>query len=334
MITLLTGQPGNGKTSWIINQIKKDIEAGRVVYTVGIPKLDLACITLPRSAILSWHERDIKEGSYDDDGEPIYLLRNIQEGSKIYVDEAQKSFAPSGTNVPEHINYLSEHRHHGLDFVFITQFPALVHTTVRALVTTHFHIRLTWSGRRIFEWPDWQNDPKSTTSMQCAVSKRYKIDKSTFKHYESASIHTKVKHTIPVKAFFFLVVLIITPFLVYQSVHRVLAKTDPNQKIQQQATASPGEIVFNSNVPKNEIAAPVQVPPVPVKATYKIYELPDIFDWQSVNACVASRSKCTCYDAAAVVLTIPEHVCRVAAQKGWRQLKLGDGGAEPHADAL
>ena len=77
MITVLSGQPGNGKTSWVINEIKRELEKGRVIYTCGIPKIDLPVIPISRGQLVSWSEREILPHELDDDGEPIYRLTPV-----------------------------------------------------------------------------------------------------------------------------------------------------------------------------------------------------------------------------------------------------------------
>ncbi|SFM30430.1 zonular occludens toxin domain-containing protein [Nitrosomonas communis] len=44
-ITLLSAVPGGGKSSYVVwHEIKPAVEAGRIVYTAGIPKLKLPTI--------------------------------------------------------------------------------------------------------------------------------------------------------------------------------------------------------------------------------------------------------------------------------------------------
>lgn len=326
MITLLTGQPGNGKTSWIINRIKEELAKGKIVYTCGIPALDLPVIPLTKRQLMAWsetepvlnHKGEVIEFLDLDFDDPLQVpkLLNIQEGAVLFVDEAQKQgFEPTGTSVPKHVRDLDEHRHFGLDFVFITQFPDLVHKIVRALVTHHFHIRFTWSGRRIHEWSEWQNDPKSKTSLENSTSKRYTIDKSTFKHYHSASLHVKHKHTVPMRLYFIIAALLLLPYMIYKSIDRVRAHSKPPEIQAEEKSPSLLEVpkLQTGSVSQNEKKPEIK------KALYNVYSLPDVFDWDSINACVASSKKCTCYDYNAVTLIVPEHICRIASKEGWKQ---------------
>lgn len=340
MITLLTGQPGNGKTSKIINEIKKDLAAGRTVYTVGIPKLKLPVIQLTRAQVLLWHEKSTKkesqEGAYiktiaspsskafdvaayhDAEVEPVYVLNNIAEGSKIYVDEAQKGFEPSGVKVPEHISYLSEHRHHGLDFVFISQYPFLIHQTVRALITVHWHIRSTWKGRKLHEWPEWQERPQSQSALTLSASQSYSIDPSTFKEYESASVHTVVKHRKPFAIYVVLASFVLLPIFGYYSVSRIYAKTQTNDKLTVTGKVKKNEPIIkysnNGVAPSISNASDTQVAPVSYE---KIEMVSPQYDWTKIAGCVESKNKCNCYGDEGNKLILPESVCKSGVENGW-----------------
>ena len=355
MIRLLTGQPGNGKTSHLINLIRQALAEGRIVYTVGIPKLKLPVIELNRSQIALWHQRvevlppekikvaklyaPSKQTDYfdllkekqiecsqkfidaehiSDDVEPITVLTNIAEGALIIVDEAQKGFEPTGVNVPEHIKYLTEHRHHGLDFIFVTQYPFLVHKVVQALVTTHWHIRYTWKGRKIHEWPDWQENPKSASSLETATTSSYSIDESTFKEYESASIHTVVKHKRPFYVYFIMASFLAVPILGYTFVNRMYQKTQVKQfeakqeKAKNESNIKPSNNNFTVNQPVNE------VPQIDVKPAYEnVQVVSNQYDWSSIAACVKMRDKCQCYGDGGNKLVIPKPVCESAVDSGW-----------------
>lgn len=48
----------------------------------------------------------------------------------------------------------------------------------------------TWSGRKMFEWPEYCAQPKARTSQTNAVKTQYKIPEQSFDLYYSASKHT------------------------------------------------------------------------------------------------------------------------------------------------
>lgn len=339
MIKLLTGQPGNGKTSKLINIIRAALLEGRTVYTVGIPKLKLPVIELTRAQLMLWHERApkplevilasqnqattksskafIDAALISGEVEPVFELKNIVEGALIVVDEAQKGFEPTGTKTPEHISYLSEHRHHGLDFVFATQYPFLIHQTVRALVTVHWHIRSTWKGRKIHEWPEWQERPQSQSALSLAASESYTIDPSTFSEYESASIHTVMKHKRPWYVYVVISSMVLVPVFAYFSFSRVYAKTQPKQIDSSLLGTTKNEPALKLD---NHVAAPV-VSTAPLEALKPQFQnvrmVSDQYDWSQIGACVQFKGRCTCYGEQAEKLVIPDSVCRTAVGGGW-----------------
>lgn len=347
MITLLTGQPGNGKTSKIINVIREAHLQGRIVYTVGIPKLLLPTIQISRAKLKTWHERTeisvdekrayVVTGKFDpladfnrystepaNDGEPTYLLDNFVEGSLIIVDEAQKGFEPtSPNNVPEYVSYLSEHRHHGLDFLFISQDPAFVHDKVHKQATRHWHIRSQWMGRKIYEWSEAQMQPKSQMAVMNAVAKRYKVDPTTFDLYESASIHTVVKHKIPKMAYFAIFLMIALPIGVYAGMQRFQERYHPD------GVATSAELQNVSNLgakpldPQNKSLTSSAAQPISAQNQQKtpVYENIQIastkYDWSKIGACMTFKGECRCYGDAGDRLVVPPDVCTAAVGSGW-----------------
>lgn len=340
MITVLTGQPGNGKTSKIIQVIREANEQGRLVYTVGIPKLLLPTIQVTRAQIMKWQERtEITVAEKDAyritrpfnpladfnrmatepalDGEPTYLLDNFVEGSLIVVDEAQKGFQPTSSNkVPEWVSYLSEHRHHAMDFMFISQHPNYLHDNVTGQASRHWHIRNEWMGRKIYEWPEVQSTPASMASRLSGVKKPYKLDPTTYDLYESASGHTVLKHKVPPMAYLALFMVIALPTGAYAVYNRLQQRLHPEPK-----TA----VIPNAPVSTVQKEPPIALVAVPLSAAEPIktavYENVQIvsnqYDWSQIAACMASTTKCTCYGDSAETLVVPENVCRSAASSGW-----------------
>lgn len=327
MITLITGQPGNGKTSHVVwHYIRPEVEK-RVVYYCGIPKLTLPAIQISRKDLERWHELEPKKNPDDED--EVQLLKNFQEGSLIVVDEVQKSWKPGGTTMEQYIEYLCEHRHHGLDFVIMTQYPHLIHKTVRALVTKHIHIRSTWNGRTLNEWPEWQENPSTKSAISTAVITRYTIPKDVFPLYESASIHTKIKHKTPMMFKVFIAMLIIIPIMGYLSVNRVMGKMgifkekesaeivqeQPTPAITQTVTAMTPEQVEAEKAKLQEQEG-VQ-PSEPVVITKSLRLVDSSVAWPAIAACVDFRGECRCYGDEGERLDVPETACRSGIEHRW-----------------
>ncbi|MFZ2538316.1 MAG: zonular occludens toxin domain-containing protein [Oscillospiraceae bacterium] len=238
MITLLTGKPGNGKTSHTINLIKQYLDKGFNVYTHGIPNLrDLNVLPVSKKVILNWFDNDqvniehlIAEQSktdtqqlldheiFEDQEEILYQLKYFPKKSLIVVDECQFIFGRLGSKATLHQMALSVHRRFGVDFLFITQDPEFLCDYLVKNTSRHFHIGLFWHGRKILEFAECCNNPSADFALKRAISnKRYKPDPSTFKHYLSASEHNKLSFSIPKQFFIALAIFIIAPILIFNS---------------------------------------------------------------------------------------------------------------------
>jgi len=314
MITLITGQPGNGKTSYVVwHYIKKEVE-NRVVYYCGIPKLKLPAIQVTREKINKWHELQHKKNPEDED--EVQLLSNFDEGSLIVIDEVQKSWSPEGSKVAEpYIQYLTEHRHHGLDFVIMTQYPHLVHKTVRALVSKHIHIRSAWSGRQLLEWPEWRENPIAKTNINDAAKVRYKLITEAFDLYESASIHTKLKHRVPKQLYIAIAAFLFVGIYGFDFVSKIYHGANGSVVSNAQATEKPK--TETTAVVTSVKAAPVET----VSSTAQVFENVQLvstqYDWSKIAACTLFRDECRCYGDEAERLVIPDFVCRAAVSSGW-----------------
>lgn len=183
MITLITGVPGSGKTLSVVADLAKKVKKewiGRKIFTHGISDLTIETTPIP--------------DGYTIDDLHIWAKLPENHGSVIIIDEAQNLFPPrsSGSKTPEIVEWLHVHRHSGIDLILITQMPGRIDKQVRDLVGAHYHIHKTPLGVRMrYFWDYCENNPK--TGMKNARPEVYKLDKSAFKLYKSAEIHTKVQ---------------------------------------------------------------------------------------------------------------------------------------------
>jgi zona occludens toxin len=216
------------------------------------------------------------------------------------------------------VEYLRMHRHHGLDIILVAQSPGLIHAQVLCLVEKHLHITPTWSGRKIFEWPEYCSTPRLKSSKAESVERRYKVPKESFKLYESASIHTKPTKTIPIKLFTSLAIILITPALLYYVYIRIMAKLEPPQEaiVAEVKEREPSVVVSSQSSVShhNPPAAPLPLP-VLVPVTHPIVS--DQVDWSKVVACISSNTKCKCYGYSSELLIIPPDTCRIVVKHGW-----------------
>ena len=177
MLTLITGAPGTGKTAYAVSMLSEIKD--REIWASGIP--DLA---LPHQELANpdkWHEV-------------------VPDGAFIVIDEVQRLWRPRGpgVRVPDHVAALETHRHRGIDFIVLTQGPNLLDANVRALIGRHVHLRdLGVLGRRWYEWPECADNVR-TGWKSAPIKKSYKLPKSVFGSYKSASQHHKPERSFPV----------------------------------------------------------------------------------------------------------------------------------------
>lgn len=307
-ITLLTSVPGGGKTSYAVwNVIKKAHEDGRVIYTCGIPKLKIPTIEISYADLKQWYERD-------DPNKELPNLVNIEHGSVIVIDEVQKLWPAQGTKISQDIKDLSEHRHFGLSFLILTQSPNLIHRNVLALVDRHLHIRPNWSGRKLYEWPEYCKSPSAVSNKNVAVVSTYTLPKQSFKLYHSATEHIKPEKRIPMGFFIFVISLIAVPVMAYQAFDRIYSKADEtivSQDEQETEPQSTPEKLTSTETQPAELTQQVIIPTLPslLSANY---------DWQNIAACLSSENiGCICYGDSAQRLVVPIETCELAAKHGW-----------------
>lgn len=307
-ITLLTAVPGGGKTSYAVWEVIRDAHnKGQIIYTVGIPKLTIPTIELTYEEVRCWNELDPASTT----GKPI--LSNIELNSVIVIDEVQKIWPATGSKVTDDIKDLSVHRHYGLTFLIITQSPNLIHRNVLSLVDRHLHIGVKWSGRKIYEWPEYCRNPSAKTNKDSAITFSYKLPKESFKLYHSATAHIKPKKSIPISFFVFLIGIIATSILGYFGTQRVLAKSSTEETTLAMVEPQLEKIIDPS---------PVSVSPVnngESKPQYReLSMLSTDIEWSQVSACLSSQNNgCQCYGLSAQRLMIPKESCEAAVKYGW-----------------
>jgi len=201
MITVITGQPGSGKTALLVSMLEK--YKGRPIVVMGIPELKVEHQAAP--PVKEWVEW--RKSPEDENLSLPYFL--FPENAVVVIDECQRVFRPraAGSKVPAEVAAFETHRHTGVDFILITQHAGLIDPNIRKLVGRHIHIRVTPFGRYLYEWTEL-GDPESTTSRELAARSSYKLPKKTFDLYKSAELHTKVSRKIPMYAWLFLITVI------------------------------------------------------------------------------------------------------------------------------
>lgn len=224
MLTIFTGGPGAGKTAALVDLLL-DLPGDRPVFNDGLNELVLPGREVLQLDAMQWH-------------------KEVPDGAIIVIDEVQRRWRPRGPSsaVPEAIAALETHRHRGVDIFVTTQAPRLVDSNVRSLCTRHVHIRDTgWAGRYWYEWPEvsenisWKN---------CVNKRKYKLPIRAYKHYKSASLHTKAPRKTPKMlyvAMMLVLLVLVLVFLAYRTFTR--AAPVPESKAPGQTTPT----IFSSS---------------------------------------------------------------------------------------
>jgi len=215
MLYLLTGLTGASKT---LNAIKLACEdstfADRQVYYYGIQDC-----TVP-----GWKELTLDQ---------LRTWYELPTGSVVVVDEAQEVYpvAPNGSTVPEDIMKLFRNRRLGIDLIFVTIDPTLLHFHVRKAVKFHYHLeRPDNSGTATWYcYQKCETNPLNGYTLKYADTRRVKLDQKYFGLYKSAEQHTE-KRRIPRYFFhilFFSFLILIAAYITYQAF-----KPDSNESVQ------------------------------------------------------------------------------------------------------
>lgn len=191
-LIMITGLPGHGKTLFAVDMALKFNKEGVRTFCWG---LDGASTDLFEVLPDDWDFKD---------------WQSLPAGSVVFFDEAHKILPMRGSNAgsaPKHIQDLTEIRHHGLRFVFITQDPRNMDVFVRRLIARHYHVtrKMGFAGARITEFDKCQDDTSDYHANKYAITHLFKYPKELYKYYTSSTMHL-VKKNIPKK---FLIVLIL-----------------------------------------------------------------------------------------------------------------------------
>lgn len=185
MLYLVTGTPGSGKTLRAVSWVEPWLSEGRPVYT-NIDGLAMNVEPLPDS----WQD--------------------APDGAVVVFDEAQQFFPSTGragVAESEDVRALETHRHRGIDLLFITQHPNLIHHHIRKLVGHHEHIERIFGSQSatVFRWQQ-AADIADKSARSNADKVTWRFPRRLYSAYQSATVHTH-KFTIPRKLVFIGVVI-------------------------------------------------------------------------------------------------------------------------------
>lgn len=329
MIFLYTGVPGAGKTLFCLRDMydfwKKD-------------------------AVAKTKELKVHEGEWINHARPVFVSRvnelavpgwtvlenpadwhKCPVGAIILMDECQEDFPPrpNGSQVPEHVARIADHRHRAQDLFLITQHPSSIDAFVRRRLEQTNWINRKFGSKLVtfYSWPGVVETPEK--SKKSGFKRDRLHPKECFSWYKSAEAHTH-QFRLPREAYYFAGAAILIPLLGYallQVMYRLGLKKE--EKLENAVTLA-----------KEGGVSPVQTAPLLVKrsgpestADYLASMVPRVgglphtapaYDrlTQSVRvpvpaACIESSSVCKCWSQSATPMPVDDGVCRQIVRGGF-----------------
>jgi zona occludens toxin len=312
MFKLVTGSPGDGKTSnelW--DFLHDDQYKNRPKYCTPINGFNAAehgVIEIPH--IKDWQE--------------------LPEGSAIFCDEVQDFCGTDlGKEPPEWVKQLARHRHSGYDFICTTQSPMFLHPFARKLVKPHVHYIRPWNmkGAR-YTWDTVQNDPTTRTAKNLGQRVMVTPNPKVFTLYQSTVLDThKSKPPYKLFAIFGLAALLVlgSVWFVYGRVKHFTQPVVEPSAVEVAAVKKASMTPSPEDAPFDPQAKPIWTestikPRMPGNLyTAPVYDaLTPPTDFPRVAACMSSESRgtCNCYTQQGTPIDVPTSACMVFVKNG------------------
>lgn len=302
MITIITGTPGAGKTLYAISKLIQPL----IGSTVAGRDADGNEISVERKIYTN-----INGALFDHeliDGGDNLGLRDwhkwAKPGSVIVFDEFQKAWPPrpNGSKVPDDIQALDTHRHMGVDFVLITQNPMNVDRHVHGLCGRHLHVRRMGNMGLTIVY-EWDHCSRSLMYSKAITKSAWKYDKSVFKLYKSAELHTKQPRKIPSLVWLILIALGAISYLAPTAYSRIVSR-------------SSGESVHMAAISEKRTVEPTRSLMVPTS----VETLPgpqepasgpaDPVSPVGFSGCIVVGPRCQCFDQTGATVDDSAGMCK------------------------
>lgn len=203
MISIITGQPGNGKTLMGLSLMAAEYERNMAAVKAGReqPRRFFSNVkgvtTEDNPGAFPWVERMPAHNDWT----------QLPDGSFVQLDEAHSDgktpgLEPYGLLFPStgrpgesddaRIRAMSTHRHRGFDLQLITQWPSKIHHQVRTLCNEHVHMSRAFGLERagVLKWSRVQADPYDEDQREKAEETIWPYPKGLYARYVSATLHT------------------------------------------------------------------------------------------------------------------------------------------------
>jgi zona occludens toxin len=318
MLYLISGANGAGKTLNTLKWVReRQLKENRPVCHNGRFE------PVAGGELDGWKKIDFKDWQAEPDG-TIFLI-----------DEAHNDLPnrPAGSNVPDAVKMLAEHRRRGFDFYMVTQHPQNIDSFVRRLIGPpgwHRHLKRSFGVDMVsvLEWPAVNPNCEKDGSGKTGTVTMQAYPKEVYSWYKSASLHTGKKR-IPSKVWVFLACLLLIPLLIWLASSKLIAKGE---------TKAPAKPATEAQV----MAAAASAQPVNAKLTYEQYieqRTPRLKDFPHTAptydevtkptvapypaACVQMGKTCKCYTQQATLMQVSGPTCLQIVAQGffvdWQQ---------------
>lgn len=312
MISIITGLPGSGKTSWLVEQVLMKLSAKN--WEEQAVDSDGNKVTVKRKlftnvkGLLLEHELigDEELNSWPD---------WVKPGDIIVFDEIQKPWpkVPAGSKKPLCISELETHRHYGIDIYGITQHPNLVNDALITLASQHKHVRKVGNSRYATVY-EWDGVSRSLLYKNSVSKTPWRRGKEVEKMYRSSALHTKQKRAIPTVLFVVILCLVCLPIGFYQYSgkfkERFFSSKTPGETVSKAAQHDSGKpsapAIGQSPAPTAPPAPALPANMLPAKGTEKTAAV--------FAGCARLRDRCQCFDTTGQPFPQEKLVCEDATR--------------------
>lgn len=357
-IMLINGSNGHGKGQFAIKMILDYQKENDALEKKGQPRRPIFANIHGINEVGVTPLKDVSPipsdkvffGKQDDPDSPPpegYFLPPI--GSIFFYDECQKiDWAKKATGALSNdirVTSLEEHRHAGLDIIFLTQSTNYIHSHIFGLVSPHFYVErpLGLETTNVFRFNKAQKSPESTSTrskaddqFMIALGKKYgQYYKSSAQHNMKKVIPFKLKVLVGVLALCIIYTLFNYSKTKYakgeevQSVEQIVEATQPS--LTEQVALDAVKTANAAKTANEELQARIQ------QLEQELYaqRLPP--DYQAtrdnpslrVAGAMAVGDKCQAYNTYGEMLTLPLEECRVYLTDAGRIQKTGVGNSAP-----
>ncbi|AHX16267.1 hypothetical protein CH75_09145 [Dyella jiangningensis] len=321
-ITLVTGQPGHGKSLYAIWRGLQYVREGREVYASGFKGLDYEKTGFKP---LPHDFREFDVADKDDQGRVMPKWQLLPHGSVILLDECY-DYMPTranGSKVPPHVDALARHRHHGYDILLVCQKHDQLDSFVKGLLDPHIHVRrkFGFNVAILKTWDRYESNCAKDTNPLTAPSWRY--PKDVFGLYTSATMHT-VKKKLP---WYFFAPFVLLPMIggaAWYAKHSFTSMGQPDGGPASASNVVHGDTAASSGAVKDaddslrrrdfvawlKPRVPGQPWTAPAYDQLPVQGVPDLF-------CIAvDDGRCTCHTEQGTKYEVDAGVCRAIARDG------------------